>query len=152
MPSTRPELERVLELTKKHWEDTHSTQHFSIGDGNALIEHHGSDACQGETCCFHNPSDHPLVGVRYGALYKGPQRNAVMVSRRCEHLIDHPDPDSMWWLQEHGYKADADLFIRAHWDDCDGCCQPPVDPQDVDDAVESLLAIKRKTENTIPNA
>jgi hypothetical protein len=150
VPNTSDDLRKAIELTRKHWAECHSAQHPSVGDGN-LIEHHGPELCEGETCCFHNPSDHPLTRVPYGILYRGPRRNAIMVSRRCDHLLDHPDPDSMGWLQTHGYSEDADEFIRLHWEDCDGCCQVPVDPQAVDDAVESLLAIKRKTENTIPN-
>lgn len=51
---------------------------------------HDEDNCVGERCCIHDPSPHPLRNAPL--VWKKPS-----MLRRCEHEVDHPDPDDLVW-------------------------------------------------------
>lgn len=79
-------------------------------------EIHPKEACAGNPCCFHNPSQHHMVSwQKHIRLHRG-----AMVERICPHGIGHPDPDSLAWMKSIGSNDDG-----THG--CDGCCQPPKD-------------------------
>lgn len=69
---------------------------------------HGADACAGQACCIHNPSDHPLNLAPLNF------RGHVM-ERICEHGIGHPDPDDLAWRERTHQRVPS---IHG----CDGCC------------------------------
>ena len=85
--------------------------------------YHAKEQCEGEFCCFHNPSNHHMVDWpmvmrldKYG-----------MMERVCEHGVGHPDPDSLAWV-ERSKKRIAKMLattpnqINASMHGCDGCC------------------------------
>jgi hypothetical protein len=77
--------------------------------GGSLLETHDAEACAGEWCCLHNPSDHPL------------NRNALcwrghVMERICDHGIGHPDPDDLAWRRRTNQPVHG-----VHG--CDGCCR-----------------------------
>jgi hypothetical protein len=90
-----------------------------IEPGSMLHEHyvspfgrwpiHSRTTCEG-ACPFHNPSGH--------AMRDWPMliRETALVERMCAHLVGHPDPDSVKWMNErHGQGT-----WGAHG--CDLCC------------------------------
>lgn len=77
----------------------------------ASISTHAADACAGEFCCFHKPSDHPL---RDADMVLRLDRDAL-IERVCEHGIGHSDPDSLAWQKSVGLGG-------AGGHGCDGCC------------------------------
>ena len=79
--------------------------------GGPLVVH-DADACQGQHCCIHNPSAHPL---NTAPLY---WRGHVM-ERICKHRVGHPDPDDVAWRARAGL---PDPSVHG----CDGCCHREV--------------------------
>lgn len=79
-----------------------------------VMEVHDPADCEGQPCCVHNPSDHPLreAPLDWWAIVR------VMV-RVCPHRVPHPDPDDLK-VREWG------PFFGHHL--CDGCCRAPDDP------------------------
>lgn len=67
---------------------------------------HREGQCLGQTCCFHNPSDHKMKD------WPKILRESTLVERLCVHGIGHPDPDSVAYLGE-GFGVHG----------CDGCCR-----------------------------
>lgn len=72
------------------------------GTGQRLRNVHSRNACRGEFCCIHNPSDHHMRGW---TMNWRPDRR--IMERICEHGVGHPDPDDTSGDGVHG---------------CDGCC------------------------------
>lgn len=73
---------------------------------------HPESTCEGEFCCFHNPSDHHMRDwPRNVRLDKG-----ALTERICPHGVGHPDPDSLAWLVR--------VSGEDHWGvhGCDGSC------------------------------
>lgn len=84
---------------------------------------HDPALCEGEHCCIHNPSDHPMCDFRQ--VYRA-DRN--MVERICPHGVGHPDPDHLGWVErEQGKEAAEAEAIHS----CDGCCSGDKEPERV---------------------
>jgi len=64
---------------------------ITLFDGRILYNTHSSLACFGETCVFHRPTDHPLLGTPFG------MDSRMVMTHICTHGIEHPDPDSLTW-------------------------------------------------------
>jgi hypothetical protein len=80
----------------------------------AALQTHRADACAGQACCIHNPSEH---GMRDFPLHWRGDRG--LMERTCPHGVGHPDPDDL------SYKRRAFGEGRARADSihgCDGCC------------------------------
>lgn len=73
-----------------------------------ILTIHDLEACAGQACSIHNPSEHALNAA---PLY---WRGHVM-ERICPHGIGHPDPDDLDWRRRTGQPANG-----VHG--CDGCC------------------------------
>jgi hypothetical protein len=80
-----------------------------VGEQNVRI--HDPEACKGQFCPFHNPSDHPLkdapINIRFDKM--------ALVERLCSHGVGHDDPDSVAYLH-----SKAQDWAGVHG--CDGCC------------------------------
>ena len=90
---------------------------------------HDASLCEGEHCCYHNPSDHHMVDwtlhVRLDRLAWSKTEDrpvGVLTERICPHGIGHPDPDSLAWLIANG----ASEYEGIHG--CDSCCRSPEGP------------------------
>lgn len=81
-------------------------------EGILLENVHPMDACAGEPCIIHNPSDHHM---RHFQLHWRDDR--AIFERICPHGVGHPDPDQLlfWRKTNQEYQA-------RHG--CDGCCRP----------------------------
>jgi len=73
---------------------------------------HNREFCEGENCCIHNPSDHPLKDAPMN--WRSDRR---MMERICKHGIGHPDPDDVAF---HLRTNPGDKYYGVHG--CDGCC------------------------------
>jgi hypothetical protein len=75
---------------------------------------HNKEACEGEHCPIHNPSDHHMkdwpTNIRHD--------RGCLTERMCKHGVGHPDPDSLDWWDRIGHTDDG-----THG--CDGCCWDP---------------------------
>ena len=88
------------------------TERFKFANGSAYV--HALRHCDGTWCAIHNPSDHHMefwpLGIREDGL----------MERKCEHGVQHPDPDTA-----------AHFKVTRGWKDsnfkheCDGCCVEP---------------------------
>lgn len=78
--------------------------------GDALLQTHTEQACQGEACCIHNPSDHHMKN--WGLMWR---TDKMIMERVCPHGTGHPDPDDVAWRERTGRKS-------ASVHGCDGCC------------------------------
>ena len=77
------------------------------------VRTHDAEACKGEACCVHNPSDHSMRG--WDGYYRSDK--SFLLERICpKHGVGHPDPDSMAYFKKIG----AD-WIGVHG--CCGCCR-----------------------------
>lgn len=76
---------------------------------------HPQWVCEGDApCTFHSPSEHRMrdwdVKIRF-------DRFDLRTDRICPHGIEHPDPDSLSFIERAlGTGAEAGVH------DCDGCC------------------------------
>lgn len=86
---------------------------IALHDGTILQVHHPL-LCEGQHCCVHRPSDHPLrdAPLRWISLLK-------IMARECEHGVWHPDPDDRLVRELTSFSA---LVVLGH--NCDGCCVP----------------------------
>lgn len=83
---------------------------WSMPNGEVLVNVHPIAQCEGRPCVIHDPTPHKMrewpVNMRASGL----------MERLCEHGIGHPDPDSVWYLENvrgwYGYDVHG----------CDGCC------------------------------
>lgn len=83
------------------------------GDRRILMVH-SDQACRGERCCIHNPSDHPLSGA--GLTWRPDRR---LMERTCVHGVGHPDPDHLAYVaRQFGEETAWEQGIHG----CDGCC------------------------------
>lgn len=94
-------------------------------DAKDLIFLHGGDAlqthaparCEGDACCIHNPSSHPLD--------KAPlnwRADRYLMERICSHGVGHPDPDDLAHKKRRMAPTDYDGYtFGVHG--CDGCCR-----------------------------
>ena len=86
-------------------------------DGRPLVVH-PSTACEGQSCCIHNPSSHPLDTAPLNW-----RSDIRLMERTCPHGVGHPDPDDLAWKQV-AMGTDASAY-DVHG--CDGCCSAPPD-------------------------
>lgn len=89
-----------------------------LADGT-LLQTHSTWLCAGNTCCIHNPSDHPL---RDAPLLWIDQFRSM--DRVCSHGFTHPDPDDFSFKVHTGVSHLLLSVIGAH--DCDHCCHWPL--------------------------
>lgn len=74
---------------------------------------HPPEACQGQHCCIHNPSEHHMRS--WTMLWREDRK---LMERICPHGVGHPDPDDVaHHLREHPEDA---AWYDKHG--CDGCC------------------------------
>lgn len=97
-------------------------------DGVAFM-HHANGQCDGAHCPLHSPSEHHMKG--WPVVFDRDRK--PLISRRCPHGLDHPDPDSLAYIL--GLHADDPRLatltpdewtgLRATWErhHCDACCQ-----------------------------
>lgn len=83
---------------------------FGFHIGQAVVRVHGVDACSGQFCCIHHPSDHALNSAPLTW-----RSDIKIMERTCEHGTGHPDPDDF----AHRLKMDQNA-TAVHG--CDGCC------------------------------
>lgn len=90
-----------------------------LNSGQILFRVHTTDACAGEHCVIHNPSDHHMRD--WPAYMRQDDFACKLVERHCKHGVGHPDPDSAAWLDQNGPEGS-----RGTWSihGCDGCCCP----------------------------
>lgn len=89
---------------------------FGSQVGKTVLRTHGEDACVGEFCCVHNPSDHPLNQAPLNW-----RSDRGIMERICEHGIGHVDPDDLAYKRRVMSKEDFE--IRSYGTHgCDGCC------------------------------
>lgn len=74
---------------------------------------HDPDLCAGQTCCIHNPSDHPMRA--FPQLWRGDRQ---LMERVCPHGVGHPDPDDLDYKRRLRGEAYA-RYEGIHG--CDGC-------------------------------
>ena len=88
---------------------------------------HKPQACKGEFCPLHNPSNHHMKD------WPVVIRSSALVERTCPHGVGHPDPDSLayfdrTWAMMH--KSQFPIEIEGETESehclgihgCDGCC------------------------------
>lgn len=89
---------------------------FGMSVGKVVLRTHPEGTCRGESCCIHNPSDHPLNAAPLNW-----RADRQMMERICEHGFGHPDPDDLSYkrsiMSRQAYNARA---YEIHG--CDGCC------------------------------
>ena len=88
--------------------------------------YHPPDECAGESCCFHNPSDHHMRD--WPMTIRGPHKG-FLTERICPHGVGHPDPDSLAWLERNGVES-----MDVHGCDRDpetgrACCATTITPR-----------------------
>lgn len=71
---------------------------------------HNRLLCQGDYCCVHNPSNHPLKNAPLNW-----RADRGMMERICSHGVGHPDPDDMLFKKTNNIPYDS---IHG----CDWCC------------------------------
>jgi len=80
---------------------------------------HDPSACEGQFCCYHNPSNHHMKE------WPKVLRASTLVERICPHEIGHPDPDSLAHFHRSATtqeQSDFSAGLGIHG--CDGCCDP----------------------------
>lgn len=92
--------------------ETYDFLHYKNGGG---VRVHPATKCAGQTCCIHNPSDHPM---REFPLYWRADRR--LMERTCPHGTGHPDPDDLAFKQRRMGKRYRLGAFDVHG--CDGCC------------------------------
>lgn len=90
---------------------------------------HSVYLCEGTYCPFHNPSYHHMRVWRI----KIQRDRQALALRVCPHGYEHPDPDSLAWVNRGGVIVDMWGHSKiADPDDgfhvCDGCCKKPYLP------------------------
>lgn len=77
---------------------------------------HPESKCEGEACCVHHPSDHPLATAPLNW-----RADRWLMERICKHGVGHPDPDDIAFKQRIMTPADYKRYaFESHG--CDGCC------------------------------
>jgi hypothetical protein len=80
------------------------------GEGR-LITCHPQDKCEGEGCPIHHPSEHHMAAWPWISWTR------PLISRRCQHGTDHPDPDSLAYVWRF-----VDVANVRQWDRHE-CCE-----------------------------
>lgn len=86
-------------------------------DSDKVWKVHKAEACEGDNCPIHNPSDHPLKDAKIILREWSPfsSKPHGFAERFCEHGIGHSDPDSVAFYARQGSNGHG---IHG----CDGCC------------------------------
>lgn len=85
---------------------------FYVGK-RVLVNIHDPEACEGQGCVIHHPSDHHMKD--WPLLFRS---DKGLMERTCEHGTGHPDPDSLAWHISQGRE-----YMGVHG--CDSCCMEP---------------------------
>ncbi len=109
--------------TDRHVEDRLAAGELNIFGGNftddfgqVVMGVHAPALCEGRHCVIHNPSDHPLRGMKLAWRQAGPfDIKPSHFERICEHGVGHPDPDTVAYHNSIG-----ELGMDVHGRD--GCC------------------------------
>ena len=82
-----------------------------------ILKVHAKDACSGEFCSVHRPSDHPLNSAPFNW-----RDDRGLLERVCSHGTGHPDPDD---LAHKRRVMDPEAYQAGRYDahGCDGCCE-----------------------------
>jgi len=81
--------------------------------GKVDLSVHERSRCEGEFCCIHNPSDHPLKEAELN--WRADRR---IMERLCECGVGHPDPDDLRFRVEQ--LGEDPEYAGIHG--CCGCC------------------------------
>jgi hypothetical protein len=102
-----------MQKLRRELADTREVLHAALRhDPPSLVNVHKPEACEGQHCVIHNPSDHSM---REWPLHWRGDRG--IMERKCpEHGIGHPDPDDMAYRRRAG-KDDGEGIHG-----CCGCC------------------------------
>lgn len=103
---------RTQKITSRVETVTYDFLHYADGGG---VRVHPAAKCAGETCCIHNPSDHPM---REFPLYWRADR--ALMERICPHGTGHPDPDDLAYKKRSLGAGYRNYAFGTHG--CDGCC------------------------------
>ena len=87
---------------------------IGLHDGRTMLVHL-PEACDGQTCCIHNPSSHALDTAPLN--WRSDMRT---MERVCQHGIGHPDPDDLAF-KRRALGEDQAWGFGIHG--CDGCCR-----------------------------
>jgi hypothetical protein len=79
-------------------------------DSDTVWKVHKREVCEGDFCCIHNPSDHPLKDAKMVLRTDGFKYG--LAERFCSCGIGHSDPDAVAF---HAKKGDHGLGVH-------GCC------------------------------
>ncbi len=88
---------------------------YVTGTGQTLVNVHPPEACAGNPCPIHNPSDHPLKDAP--THWRDDRR---IMERICEHRVGHPDPDDEY----HRVTSLGENALYSSIHGCCRCCQP----------------------------
>lgn len=83
---------------------------------------HPSNACAGEHCVIHNPSDHPMreFNLHWRQRNRPFDVGLPIMERLCPHGVGHPDPDHIAAVEKlHGTATAIAESVHG----CDGCCR-----------------------------
>lgn len=89
---------------------------------------HDPEACKGQHCCVHNPSDHHMKD--WPLNWRG---DKGIMERICPHGVGHPDPDDLAHRHRVAQQRSAGKADSIYWLEdvntstihgCDGCCSP----------------------------
>lgn len=85
---------------------------------NHLLYTHTVEACGGDACPLHNPSNHPLTDAPMA--WRGDVGIGYM-ERYCDHELAHPDVDDLAHkILSLGVENVLEVGYGEHT--CDGCC------------------------------
>lgn len=89
-----------------------------VGRTGGVLVTHAPDACAGENCCVHNPSEHQLSAAPL--LWRSDRK---LMERVCDHGCGHPDPDD---LAHKKRSMTPEQYENGAWGvhGCCGCCRP----------------------------
>jgi hypothetical protein len=90
------------------------------GNQGVLVNVHKPEACEGEGCPIHHPSDHHMKDWPLVWRGSGPFDIWAGFERQCPHGIGHLDPDTEAYMRKVGE------YVPPHG--CDGCCRAPEAP------------------------
>lgn len=78
---------------------------------------HGPEVCSGRPCPIHAPTRHPLTDA---PIAMPATADDLVLDRVCQHLVFHPDPDSVALAAILDPTHEGEHAVHA----CDGCCRP----------------------------
>lgn len=84
--------------------------------GPVTVRTHREEDCKEPHCVIHKPSDHPLNTAPM--IFRADK--VGLIERQCEHNVGHPDPDSVWFIENVQFAGEGVGWIGIHG--CDGCC------------------------------